>query len=311
MIRRLLLLILLAPLPAATLDAQTPAAAPDRGALKAQVEAREKRADLILDEIRAADSRIEGRVDVLLDALRAVGDSKDSRTKVARMKEQTIEALQKNLAYFEQRRAVLQEELRRPTLHLTEEEKRRAITKFDERIEKRVRQILDLNKSLPTHKDYEQYNVVGGGWYGATYVENEDYKHNRRLTSHTNTQRSKILKDLEASLDRLDRQNRDLQSRIQASTTEPQRAALAAEIARNDSLAKTRRAQLAETLRLEETPTRPISGREAQDLDAALRKSIDSLRRDFTTLFQRFSAYLAERSHANAARAALEAAGKR
>jgi hypothetical protein len=205
----------------------------------------------------------------------------------------------------------MREELRNPRLNLTEDEKRRAITKFDERIEKRVRQILEINQSLPTHKDYERYKVSGSNWYGPAYVENEDFKQNQRLMSHSNTQRDEIVKGLRQSLDRLDRQNRTLRTQMAAAATDSQRKADADEIAKNDAWIKARNAQLAETLNPAETPTRPVSGKEAQDLDAALRKSIESLRRDFTTLFQRFSAYLNERSAVNSAQASLNAAGKR
>ncbi len=306
---RLILLFAVALAPVAPLPAQSAAPAPDKALLKAQIEAREKRADLLLDEIRSTDSRIEDSIDTLVGALRSVGDSKDSRTKVVRMKEQTIDALQKNLAYFDQRRAAMKEELRNPRLNLTEEEKRRIITRFDERIEKRVRQVLELNKSLPTHKDYEQYKVVGGGnlWHGDTILENEDFKQNKRLTSHTNTQRDEVAKGLQDSLNRLDRQNRTLQSQVQSATSDAARSALVAEIANNNTLIKARRAQLAQTLARSETPTRPISGKEAQDLDSALRKSIDGLRREFTTLFQRYSVLLNERSALNNAKAALAA----
>jgi len=304
-------LLLLALLPAAALTAQPAAPAPDKTILKAQIDAREKRCDLLLDEIRSADSRIEDRIDELLRVLRSVGDSKDSRTKVARMKEQTIDALQKNLQYFDQRRAALLQELRNPRVNLTEEEKRRAITKFDERIEKRVRQILELSKSLPTHKDYEQYKSVGSAWYGATLIENEDYKQNKRLTAHTNTQRDEILRELQRSIDRLDRENRTLRSQSLTATTDSQRAALAAEITRNEALAKSRHAQLVETLTPSETPTRAISSKEAQDLDSALRKSIEALQRDFALLFQLYFSYVNERSAVNTAKAALEAGGRR
>jgi len=302
-----LIAIALALGPAARLSAQSAAPAPDKNLLKAQVDAREKRADLLLDEIRSTDARIEDSIDTLLGALRSVGDSKDSRTKVVRMKEQTIDALQKNLAYFEQRRAAMKEELRNPRLNLTEDEKRRIIARLDERIEKRVRQVIDLNKSLPTHKDYERYKVMGSGWYGENIVENEDFKQNQRLTARTNTQRDKLIKDLQDSLSRLDRQNRTLRTQLQSAGSDASRKALSDEIAKNDALAKTRRAQLAETLTPSETPTRPISGKEAQNLDTALRKSIDDLRREFTTLFQRYSVLLNERSAVNTAKAALAA----
>ena len=279
----------------------------DKAALKAQVDAREKRADVLLDELRALDDRIESTVDRVMETLKMVGDSKDSRTKVARLKEQTIAGLQKNIAYYQQRRASLQEEMRRPTLYLTPEEKQRAIAKFDSRIEKRVVQVLELAKSLPTHKDYDRYKTVEGGWYGPTYVQNEDYKQNKRLTAHTNTQRNEILKGLQRSIDRLEQQGRSLQSQFVAASNEAHRKMLMDELAKNNALIKTRQQQLAETSTAFETATRPVSGKEAQDLDMTLRKTVDSLRREFTTLFQRYSAYIIERSNVNAAKASLAA----
>lgn len=291
-----------------TLVAQTAApAAPDKAALKLQLDAREKRADLLLDEIRRADDRIEATVDRILETLRMVGDSQDSRTKMARLKETTIDGLQRNIGYYQQKRATLQEEMRRPTLHLTPEEKQRAIAKFDARIEKRVQQILALTKSLPTHKDYERYNVVSDGWYGTTSVRNKDFEQNRRLTAHTNSQREEVIKELQRSIEKIDRQIRSLQTELAAATTEAHRNILFDEIKKYEALMQSRRAQVAEAATPYETATRPVSNKEAQDMDAALRRAIESLRRDFGTLFQRYSAYLSERSNVNAAKAALEA----
>jgi hypothetical protein len=79
------------------------------------------------------------------------------------------------------------------------------------------------------------------------------------------------------------------------------------ELAKNQVLQKSRRQQLAELSTSIETATRPVSGKDAQDLDASLRKVVDSLRRDFTALFQRYSAYLIERSNVNATKASLAA----
>jgi hypothetical protein len=287
-----------APLPAAPLD---------KAALKSQLDAREKRADLLLDELRGTDARIEATVDRVLETLKMVGDSKDSRTKVARLKEQTIEGLKRNITYYQQRRASLQEEMRRPTLHLTPEEKQKAIAKFDARIEKRVQEVLTLSNSLPGHKDYERYSAVEGGWWGPTYVQNEDYKQNKRLTAHTNAQKNAISKELQGSIDRIDRQIRTLQSQVVAPSREPQRKMLMDELAKCEDLKKSRQKQFAEMSTTVETATRPVSGKEAQDLDASLRKVVDSLRRDFTTLFQRYSAYIIERSNVNAAKASLAA----
>ena len=297
-------------LPAITARGAAVTSAPMKPTLEIQLESREKRADILRDELRAMDDRIEANVDRILETLRMVGDSKDSRTKVARLKEQTIEGLQRNVNYYQQKRAQLQEEMRRPTLHLTAEEKQRAIAKFDSRIEKRVRQIMELTASLPTHKDYEQYKTVDGGWYGPTYVQNEDYKQNKRLTAHTNAQRDKLLKGLRGSISRIDRQVRTLQAQIGTAASDADRAILSGELTRYEALLKERRSQIVEVNTAYETPTRPVSNKEAQDLDASLRKAVDSLRRDFAMLFQRYSAYINERSNVNAAKASLAAIKK-
>jgi hypothetical protein len=226
---------------------------------------------------------------------------------VTRLKEETIDGLKRNVTFYQQRRASLQEEMRRPTLHLTTEEKQKAIAKFDARIEKRVQQVLELAKSFPSHKDHERYKAVDGGWWGPAYIQNEDYKQNQRLTAHTNSQRDAIRKELQRSIERIDRQVRTLQSQLAAATTEPHRKMLTDELAKYEALKKSRQQQFAEVSTAVETPTRPVSGKEAQDLDATLRKVVDSLRRDFTSLFQRYSAYLTERSNVNAAKASLAA----
>ena len=163
---------------------------------EAVLAARERRANLIRDEIKAMDSRIEARGDALLESLRIIADSKDSRSKVARMKEATIEGIRNNIEYYRSKRAALKEELRRPTLNLTDAEKRTMMDAFDVRIEKRIGQIIEMLKSLPTHKDYERYTVKGSNWIGPVYAVNEDYVQNQRLVTITNRLKREIEADL-------------------------------------------------------------------------------------------------------------------
>ncbi len=288
-------------------SAQTTAPAPDKNVLKARLAAQEQRANLLLDEIKFADSRIEDRAEDILSTLRMVGDSKDSRTKVARMKEQTINDLQKNITYYQQKRAWLEEQMRRPTFNLTPDEKRRIIARFNERIEKRVNQILEMNKTLAKHQDYERYKSTGDSWYGGTtYSESDDYRQNQMLASRSNTQRDKVIKGLQSSIERLERQNRTLaQQQLTASNEELKRACMD-EQRKNDELMKARRAQLKEVFTSSGAPTRPISISEAQALDNAMKKSIDSLKRDFTTLFQHYWTWIGEQSSVNNLKAALK-----
>ncbi|RBP47865.1 hypothetical protein DES53_101665 [Roseimicrobium gellanilyticum] len=290
------------------LDAQSPPAPLDKAQLKAQVDARQKRSDLMLDELKASDARIEATVDRIIETLKMVGDSKDSRTKVARLKEDTVKRLAKNIEFYQRKRADLMEQMRRPTLNLTMEQKQRAIAKVDSRMEKRVQQILALNQSMPQHQDYDKYKEIDNGWYGTTFAVNEDYKQNQRLMTHTNAQRGKILEGLQKSVDRLEQYNRTLNGWLAKATGDEHRKTLQGEIARNEELLKERRTQIVDLAKPALDTSRPISGKEAQDMDMALRKTVDSLQREFTTLFQRYSTYLQELSSVNTAKAALAAA---
>lgn len=275
--------------------AVAPASAADIAKWQAAVTAREQRVALLKDEIKAADARFESRIDSIVDALRQIGDSKDSRTKVARMKEKTIDGLSKTLAEYRSKRASLQEELRRPTWNLTAEQKQKGIAVFDARMEKRVAQILALQKSLPTNKDYDRYETTGYGWWGSEKVMSEDYKQNLRVSSVTNTQRREIEAGLRKSIERLEQQNRTL--RANGGSTE--------EIAKNDTLIAERRSQLKTAMAPVETPTRQIGGKEAADLDKSLNTSITDLRRDFNTIFARYFSLIQATSDLNNTRAGL------
>lgn len=289
--------------------AQAPA--PTAEQLKSWVSIRQQRVDLLRDEIKQIDSRIESRIDVIVDTLKSISDSKDSRTKVARMKEETGKRLGKTITYYDQKRAALKEELRNPRLKLTEEEKRKMIAAFDTRIAKRTQQILDLNKSMPTHEEHERYKTTGSGWYGTEYQRNEEFEQNRRMTSHGNQQRDAIVKQLDASIARLDRQGRSLKSQLAAATDPVQRKTLTDELAKTDALIAERKQQRYDTLKPSGTATHTVALKEALDMDKAMQSAVNDLKRDFTTLFQRYNTCLNELSTLHATEAALAAKSAR
>jgi hypothetical protein len=288
-----------------SLLAQAPAPTADQ--LKSWVAIRKQRVDLLRNEIKQIDSRIESRLDVIVDTLTTISDSKDSRTKVARMKEETGKRLMKTIGYYDQKRAALKEELRNPKLKLTDEEKRKMIATFDERIDKRTNQIVALNKSMPPHEDHERYRTTGGGWWGTEYERNVEYDQNRRMTSHSNTQRDAIAKQLDTSLARLDRQSRTLKEQLSKTTDPLHRQTLTEELAKTDALITERRKQKVETLKPSSTPTHTVALKEANDLDKALQTAANDLRSEFTTLFQRYNTFLNELSTLHATEAALAA----
>jgi|GEM_PF-4131034 len=68
-----------------------------------------------------------------------------------------------------------------------------------------VKQIVDLYKTFPKHEEIERYKAIGHYRFGGLrYVDREDYRQNLRLSSQTDTLCSKLIKDMQASIDRLD-----------------------------------------------------------------------------------------------------------
>jgi len=288
--------------------APSTAPSPTPEQLKSWITIRQQRVDLLRNEIKQIDSRLETRLDVIVDTLKTVSDSKDSKTKVARMKEETGKRLVKTIEYYNQKRAALKEEMRNPRLSLTAEEKRAMIAVFDERIEKRTRQVLALNKSMPPHEEHERYRTTGGGWWGTEYERNEEYDQNRRITSHSNKQRDAIVKQFDVSIARLDQQARSLKTQISQTKDTLQQQTLGEELAKTQALIAERRKQRSETLTpYGETPTHTVALKEATDLDKAIQTEGNDLRRDFTTLFQRYNTLLTELSTLHATENALAA----
>jgi hypothetical protein len=287
------------------------APAPTAEQLKSWVAIRQQRVDLLRDEVKQTDARIEARLDTIVNGLTTVSDSKDSQTKVARMKEETGKRLGKTVAYYDQKRAALKEELRNPRLQLTTEEKQKIIAAFDARIEKRVQQIIALNKSMPSHEDHERYKATGGGWWGTQYERNQEYEQNARMTTKTNQQRDAIVKQLDASIARLDTQSRALKTQIAATSDPVHSKALNDELTKTDGLIAERRRQRLETLESPGVAVHKVALKQALDLDKALQTAVGDLRRDFDLLFQRYNTFLNELSLLHATEAALNNAQKR
>jgi len=283
------------------------AAGPSADQLKLWVSIRQERVNVLKDEVKRIDARVEERLDKIVDTLRLISDSKDSRTKVARMKETTGKGLAKTITYYDQKRAGIKEELKHPRLRLRDEEKQKIIAIFDARIEKRTQQILELNKSMPAHEEHERYKATGNGWYGTQYERNEEYDQNLRMTSHTNTQRTAIVKQLDASIARLDRQSRGLKDQVTTSKDPAQIKILREEIAKTDALIATRREQRLDTLKPSSTPTHTVALREAGDMDKAMQTAIQDLRKDFNMLFERYNTLLTELSSLHVTEDALKA----
>ena len=87
---------------------------------------------------------------------------------MANIKEEVIEGLRRSITVYRQKRMEIFERSRKEQT-VPEEELNASIEAFDKRIGKRIDQIMELAKSLSTHKDVAKYETDGtsyaNGWY--------------------------------------------------------------------------------------------------------------------------------------------------
>ena len=193
------------PAPPLSLEARKEAVAN----LESHIGQREERLAEWSRDIVELDARIEKRVDELVKMLAGLRDSQDSRTKVTQIKKDAIEGLKRGIDLYAKKRKEVRE-----TVRTGSQEALGDLGKFDQRIIKRVDQIADLTKSIPTHEDVDKYESNGSSYWNGYYGENtrvsEEWKQNRRDAAQSNQQREDTSKALREALGRLDQRRRSL-----------------------------------------------------------------------------------------------------
>lgn len=270
-------------------------------------ERQEGRVNDLRSELIRLDGRIEKEVEQIVKALEKVGDSKDSRTRVAQTKGQVIEGLKKSIEIYQQKRSQIRAQLAKHRSDLEKAELEGDMKKFDAMSEKRIEQIMDLAKSLTTHEDYRKYNTYANsdytnrGWGWNTVQEkNPDYKQNRSVTKITDKERKEIIQALQKSIADLGTRNRALAGRLDSPNFANQKDLIEEDIERNQHAIARREAQLEGMLTPAQPATTAISRRAAHEMELMIRDIADDLKRDFNTLFRRYSEFVKERAQNNA-----------
>ena len=190
---------------------------------------------------------IEKRVTKTVDSLKEVGDSKDSGTQVARIKEDVIDFMRKQISDYSRRRAQLRAALDSRTPVIPAETIQADIAKIDARIDHRIAQVVALGGSFATHKDYDKYKATSNSWYGGTeYRLNEDYEQNRQAPQYVER--------------------------------------LKADVARNEALIEALRGHRTTLLFPSEQSLRALGSKEAQSIHNRLKEAGTEIRRDQNAL---------------------------
>jgi len=268
--------------------------------LKRHIELRQERLDELVGDIRRLDRRTEERIAGLVDELARLEDSESSKTRITRLKGRVMRGLGRSIEGYQQKRARLLERLRRdadaPFQELSGD-----LEAFDERIEKRVEQILKLAKSLPAYEDVDKYEFAGGEYWNGYYHEHtrisEEWKQQRRGRVANDKERRELQQALEDNI-------ADLEKRYDATRgmldnrrlDERERRVQEQELGRIGARLDVRREELHELLLpADPGPQDPVDRNRADELAKLIETSAEDLSADLWELMRKYDQAAAER----------------
>jgi len=291
--------------------AQTPAPAPapmDYPArvqsvanLKQHIAQREARFELLKQDLLALDTRVEKEIDDIVKNLASLRDSNDSKTRVANVKGDVIDALVRTIWIYRQKRGDVFETMRKDS-NVPREELEKTLKTFDERVGKRVAQVMELAKSFPGYQDVNKYESYGSsysnGWYHENSQISEDWKQNRRANTAGRVERRDLLKEFDKALDRNQTRRSSLADGLaNRKLSDKERSLQYEELGRIDANIdnlKLQRRQLA--LPSGSGATREIGGAEAHDAEKMLDDARADMARDFWEIMRKYTELSGERS---------------
>lgn len=272
------------------------------GNLEAHIAQREERLAEWGRDIVELDARIEKRVAEMVKLLASLRDSQDSRTKVSQVKKEAIESLKAGIDRYTQKRREVAELIRKGDSAALGD-----LDKFDERIIRRVDQIAELNKSIPTHEDVDKYESAGGSYWNGYYYENsrisDDWKQNRRDSTQSDKVRREVETALRESLDRLDQRRRSLNDLLKnRDITESARQLYTRELGQISAYEEYLNLQL---LDVSSSTKRPggddaesaVGLQQAHDIERVLDDSRRDLREDVSRLFRSYDQFVKGRAY--------------
>jgi hypothetical protein len=266
--------------------------------LESHIAQREKRLGEWSKEIVVLDQRIESQVADLVKLIANLRDSKDSGTKVNRLKKDAIDGLQTGIERYTAKRREVTEKIRGGDGSALGD-----LDKFDDRILTRIDQIATLSKSMPTHQDVEKYESDGGTYWNGYYAENtrisDEWRQNRRETVVSDQERNEVIKTIQDGLDKIDRRRRELQESQKNRQLTPDAKQLnARELGKIDAIED----HLSKQLRDITTSTGTGGGKslgsdQATDIIHMVEDARSDIREDVSSLFNKYDQFMKGRAY--------------
>lgn len=268
--------------------------------LKNYIAQREARFETLKQDLLAMDGRVEKQIEDIISNLSSLKDSNDSRTRVANMKEDVIEGLMRTIWNYKQKRAGVFERMRKES-NIPPEVLNKNMKTFDDRIAKRLQQVMELAKSTPGHQDLNKYESYGDSYYNGYHHENsrvsEDWKQNRRDGTSGETMRREVLQEIEKALERNESQRRSIADILaNRKLSDAEKALQQQELGRLDAAIDTLESKRRELVLPSGGATHEIGGDEARDAEQMLDDARRDLSRDFSDIMRSYAELDAERT---------------
>lgn len=274
--------------------------------VKNRLERQMRRVSDLSAEIIRLDTRIEREIDYIVSDLSKVGDSRDSRTEVAKLKEKVTAGLKRSIEKYKRARSQVQLELKNTQAGQTQQDLKNDLKQFDQRINNRVNQIVTISQSLTTQKDFQEYDdYLNATRYDRTHhseinrLKSMEKTQNKRVTQVTDKQRKDTIDALKRSIASLENQNSALASQLNSIQYAAQSDIIQEDIDRNLQALMTRDAQILTLQSYQQSPTVPISRRAAKEKENLIRDAATFLKRDVDTLFRHYTEFQKERKQQN------------
>lgn len=264
--------------------------------LKGVIAKREESVTQLVNQIAAQDRSIKLAMNRILSILTASKDSLATKTKVVRLKEEALAGLKQSAEAYAQKRALATEELRTEKNPYRREDLFTSRGQFDQRINNLINAAVRLALSMDTDEGQERYirdpTVMVGptGFLVPSVKRNPAYDHNRRQVAHTDKVKAEIEKALDASLQRLETENRGLVEKLkQPGLSDEEKKRLDAERDRIASIQEYRRLQKVqlETSAPEVTPA-PLDKKAFAETEGIVDSIAAGARRDFQRMMAAF-----------------------
>ena len=264
--------------------------------LESHITQRESRLEELRLDIATLDGRIEKRLDEVVKMLADTTDSQDSKRKVSQLKLDAIHGLRRSIDLYAAKRREMSERIKKG-----DEAALADLAKFDQRINNRIAQIVELSKSFPAHEDVKKYDSEGGSYWDGYDNESsrisEEWKQSRRDSVQGKKQRDEINAAIREGIERLDQRSRSLQDALaNRNPSDSARKLYTQELGQIDAQSENLKKQLAEITMSSGGATRQPSLDEAIDLGQLLDDARKDLRSDISTLFRLYDGFDRERA---------------